>query len=138
MPTQREHRMKYQENRMVLDTLFDCTKKEHCNWITTISFYTALHIIEYEFAKENIDCKTHSEREVKMRESDKFTNKIIGMYKQMGSNSRVADIRKQIYHPQLQIGCFYIYRVLNKNLVFQKTLINKCREKYNINNLDES
>ncbi len=101
MPTQREHRMKYQENRMVLDTLFDCRKNEHCNWITTISFYTALHIIEYEFAKENIDCKTHSEREDKMRESDKFTNKIIGMYKQMGSNSRVARYKKANISPTI-------------------------------------
>lgn len=90
MPTQREHREKYQENKKILGTLFDCTNKEHSNWITTISFYTALHIIEYKFAKMSIDCKTHSERENQMWESKLFSTKIINKYKQMSVNSRIA------------------------------------------------
>lgn len=91
MPTLKEHRLKYQENRDVLNLLFDINKKEHCNWITTISFYTALHIIEYRFANINVNCKDHSERQEYMNNyTDIFDKKIVGMYKQMGTNSRIA------------------------------------------------
>jgi hypothetical protein len=98
MPTQKEHRLKYLENKNVLDKLFDANNKEHSNWITTICFYTALHIVEYEFAAINISnsnysqkhSKDHAERQENMINSGMFDPKILSMYKQMNTNSRVA------------------------------------------------
>lgn len=101
MPKQSEHRNKYKENKQILETVLDVRNKEHCNWITTIAFYTALHIIEHEFAKENIDNKTHSERENRMQDSDKFSNKILSMFKQMSSNSKIARYKAENVSPTI-------------------------------------
>ncbi len=91
MPTQKEHRLKYQENKDILDSLFDVKNKEHCNWITTISFYAALHMIEYQFAAKNVDNKNHNERQENMANNcDLINKKVQSMYKQMGTNSRIA------------------------------------------------
>ena len=46
MPSAQEHRKKYQDNKEVLNSVFDYNNRLHCNWIVTISFYIALHIIE--------------------------------------------------------------------------------------------
>jgi hypothetical protein len=121
MPTQAEHRIKYQESRKILDTLFDKTNKEHSNWITTISFYTALHIVEYEFAKNSVDCKNHADREAKMQDSEIFSKKISEMYKQMGTNSRVARYQANNITPTIAEQMLRYLGLIEKEFDFPKT-----------------
>ena len=50
MPTGDEHKKKYINNKKVLK-LLNIQDKDQCDWIATIAFYSALHIIENELAK---------------------------------------------------------------------------------------
>lgn len=89
--TVQEHKAKYTENKEILETLFDANKKSHCNWIATICFYTAIHMVEAKMAKEqNIHSHSHKEREEMMYDCGLFNTKVVQMYKQLESNSRTA------------------------------------------------
>lgn len=91
MGTVQEHRNKYTENKEILDTLFDANNKRHCNWIATICFYTAVHMVESKLAKEkNVHSRSHREREDNMCDKGLFSNKVRLMYKQMENNSKTA------------------------------------------------
>ncbi len=91
MGTVQEHRNKYIENKEILETLFDPSNKKHCNWIATICFYTALHMVEAKMAKENnFHSHSHREREEMMYDSGLFSMKVLQMYKQLENNSRTA------------------------------------------------
>lgn len=89
--TVQDHRNKYTENKEILETLFDVANKKHCNWITTICFYTVVHMVEAKMAKEqNLHSHSHKEREEMMYNSGLFSMKVLQMYKQLESNSRTA------------------------------------------------
>lgn len=90
MPTSTEHMRKYKINREVLDSVFDKSNATHYDWITTVCFYTSLHIIEAKFAKKSINNRTHTEREENMISSDDFSRKITDRYKQLSTYSKVA------------------------------------------------
>ena len=87
MPSAQEHRKKYQDNKEVLSTVFDCNNRLHCNWIVTISFYISLHIIEAKLAKEqNFHSRDHKQRDEMIEKSGLFSRNVKNKYKQLKSN----------------------------------------------------
>ena len=95
MPTAQEHRKKYQDNKGLLNTLFDMNISAHRNWIVTMSFYMALHIIEAKLHKEKgIHSRDHKERARFLDETGLFSNKVRLKYKQLETNSKIARYEK--------------------------------------------
>ena len=81
MPTSEEHLKKYEQNKLLLENFISKKYEPNYEWMTTICFYTSLHIIESYFAKEQkIDNKTHLQREENMLKIDGF-RKITDAYK---------------------------------------------------------
>lgn len=93
MPSSEQHKDKYLENKEVLEVL-DIKNKNHCDWITTICFYSALHIIDMKLAISGKHPRTHTEREKILQNSQEISIKTKQKYKQMSSNSRVARYEK--------------------------------------------
>lgn len=51
MPNQREHNRQYQHNRSLLLTeTFDLNSTSYYDWVITIAFYSALHLVDRELA----------------------------------------------------------------------------------------
>lgn len=90
MPKSLEHEKKYLENKHIIDTVLHEKDKEHCNWVSTICFYAALHIIEMQLALDSIHSKDHVNRENNMRNCQRISKKVIAQYKQMYTTSILA------------------------------------------------
>ena len=90
MATKEEHLIKYRTNKNILENVLDVKQGEHSDWITTVSFYAALHVIESVFAKQRIDNRTHLEREKKILETDLISRKVADKYQQLKTYSRIA------------------------------------------------
>lgn len=89
MPTTEEHIKKYNENRKLLDTNLNIENCEFYNWIVTVSFYAALHLVEAKLAEDNIDSTDHFARNNNVERFSKFKN-IRNEYKTLYDKSRVA------------------------------------------------
>lgn len=63
MPNYDEHMKKYNENKEILTKELDIGNGKYYNWIVTISFYAAMHLIEGQLAKSHIDSKNHKLRQ---------------------------------------------------------------------------
>lgn len=90
MPKISEHKKKYLENKDIAEKVLDISIEGHRNWIATICFYAAMHIIDMQLAKDNIHSKTHREREEQIANSSRISRKVNLEYKQLRSMSRVA------------------------------------------------
>lgn len=95
MPTTQEHRKKYKDNKEMLNALFDMNISAHRNWIVTMSFYMALHVIEAKLHKERgTHSHDHKERARLIDETGLFSNKVRQKYKQLESYSKIARYEK--------------------------------------------
>lgn len=90
VPKSAEHLDKYNENRYIIDTILDERDKRQCNWVATVCFYAALHLIEMQLATEGIHSKNHIERETNMQQEEKISQYVLVRYKQMYTTSILA------------------------------------------------
>lgn len=90
MPKISEHKKKYLENKDIAENVLDITKEGHRNWIATICFYAAMHIIDMQLAKDNIHSKSHIEREEQIAKSSRISPKVNQKYKHLRTMSRIA------------------------------------------------
>lgn len=90
VPTVSEHRMKYLENKGIVENVLDIKNKNHCNWIATISFYAALHIVDMQLAVDSVHSRSHHEREEELNTNPRITKYVMMRYKQMCTVSRTA------------------------------------------------
>ena len=90
MPKSTEHKNKYIENKYIIDTVLNETNRMHCNWVATICFYAALHIVEMQLALDGIHSKNHVEREENIQNSEKIPTYVLSRYKQMYTTSILA------------------------------------------------
>ena len=90
MPKISEHRKKYLENKDIAEKVLNISIEGHRNWIATICFYAAMHVIDMQLAKDNIHSKTHLEREEQIAKSSRISRKVNQEYKHLRSMSRVA------------------------------------------------
>ena len=80
MPKGDEHLAKYRKNKKLLDSKeMDLNENsKHYEWIITISFYSALHLIEKEFFEDSsiiVDHSSdHKQRSDVMRKTRRFRN----------------------------------------------------------------
>ncbi len=101
MPKSSEHRNKYEENKYIIDTVLDEHDKRQCNWMSTVCFYAALHIVEMQLALDGVHSKNHIERETNMMDSKRITPYILMRYKQMYTNSILARYEAQSIAPTI-------------------------------------
>lgn len=72
MPSIEEHKRKYDENRRLLDTNLNIKYCDFYNWIVTVSFYAALHLVEAKLAEHGIDSKDHFARSSNVERFNQF------------------------------------------------------------------
>ena len=89
MPSIEEHKRKYEENRRLLDTNLNIECCDFYNWIVTVSFYAALHLVEARLAEEGVDSKDHFARNNNVERFRYFKN-IRNQYKTLYDKSRIA------------------------------------------------
>lgn len=89
MPSTEEHIKKYNENRKLLDTNLNIEQCDFYNWIVTVSFYAALHLVEAKLAESGIDSKDHFARGNNVERFGQFKT-IRNQYKTLYDKSRIA------------------------------------------------
>ena len=66
MPSSVEHVEQARSNAKFLAAIQIDPAAQHPDWIITVAFYTALHLVDAELAQRRIYCKTHWERAPKV------------------------------------------------------------------------
>lgn len=61
MPSPSEHDEQYRKNKSFLDTL-DIDKTPYLDWVATIAFYSALHLVQIMLSQKGINPADHRER----------------------------------------------------------------------------
>ena len=89
MPTRQQHIKKYEENKLLLGTKLSVENAEFYNWIVTVAFYAALHLVEARLADDNIDSSDHTARNNNVERFNYF-QPIRAKYKVLYDRSRVA------------------------------------------------
>lgn len=89
MPKTEEHLKKYSENRELLDTNLNIDTCNFHNWIVTVAFYAALHLVEAKLAEDGIDSIDHFARNNNVARFNQFKD-IRSEYKTLYDKSRVA------------------------------------------------
>lgn len=90
MPKSAEHKSKYDENKYIIDTVLNEKNRRHSDWVATVCFYAALHLVEMQLAFEGIHSKNHIERETNMQQSKKIPDYVLSRYKHMYTTSILA------------------------------------------------
>ena len=89
MPSLEQHNSKYTQNKELLDNELNIASCTNYDWIITVSFYAALHMIEGELAKTNIHTQTHTDRSVMVGRNRSFI-RIRNQYKMLHDRSIAA------------------------------------------------
>lgn len=89
MPSTEEHIKKYEENKKLLESNLNIENCDFYNWIVTVSFYAALHLVEAKLAKDGIDSKDHFARNNNVDRFNQFSE-IRSAYKTLYDKSRIA------------------------------------------------
>lgn len=89
LPKYDEHIRKYNDNKNLLNTKLNISNGEFYNWIVTVSFYAAMHLVESELAKYNFDSYDHKARGNNIDRFNQF-KPIRNKYKILYDRSRVA------------------------------------------------
>lgn len=89
MPSVSQHKMKYLENKQLLDNEMNIKSNTHYNWVTTIAFYAAVHLVEGELAKNDVHTTTHVSRDGFIEKYSAFRN-IRNQYKFLHDKSVIA------------------------------------------------
>lgn len=101
VPKSSEHNLKFLENKEIIETVLNEKEKNHCNWVSTICFYAALHRIEMELALDNVHSKDHKDREQNMCASGRITRYILVRFKQMYTTSIMARYEAKSVSPAI-------------------------------------
>ena len=89
MPTLDQHKNKYEHSRMLLDNELSIDSCTNYDWIVTVAFYVAMHLLEGEMSKSGIHTRTHVDRDVMVARNRAFI-KIRSKYKMLHDRSIVA------------------------------------------------
>jgi len=98
MSIELEHIQQALHNIEVIDYL--CTQPKFCDWTSTVTFYTALHIVEAVFFHDTKNSNrrhghNHEEREAILKNVNSYRN-IYRHYRQLQSASVIA---RYLYNP---------------------------------------
>lgn len=84
-----EHKSQYESNKILLNKELDIKTCPYYDWVVTVAFYSALHLVEGELAKCNAHCETHKHRNDTVCGNPMFL-KIRSKYKALYDRSIVA------------------------------------------------
>lgn len=63
MPGYKEHYYQYMKNKeLVSEKIFSLDDTKYLDWVITILFYAALHLVEMELTKNNVHSEDHVKR----------------------------------------------------------------------------
>lgn len=98
MPSTIQHLRQVDHNKQLLQT-FDVNSTEYLDWVVTIAFYTAVHLIEAYFAdvRPQIHNTDHQKRQDAMRRVAEFKS-IYNLYRELEEWSR--NTRYKCYQPK--------------------------------------
>lgn len=89
MPSENVHISIAVHNQSLIDHLLDI-KEDYPDWLTTVAFYKAVHIVEAVFCHSEIGhCYTHSERENILKSTNRY-KQIYKYYRPLQTASLVA------------------------------------------------
>ena len=121
MPTKEAHLQLAQHNQMVITHLLPEIDK-FSDWISTIAFYKALHIVEAIFAKDGFHGANHENRDKYLKRNNRYTN-IYRHYHQLWCISMMARyLRDSDTKSDLAIFSDYISSEQVKNRVLNHHL----------------
>lgn len=89
MPSVEQHKKKYEENKEVLDNELNIDKCKRYDWIATIAFYSAVHLVEAKLAENDVHTTDHTARKGAVDRFGTF-REIRNEYKALYDRSRVA------------------------------------------------
>ena len=89
MPSLENHKIKYTQNKALLAKELNIETCQNYDWMITIMFYTALHLVEGELAKTSVHTKTHTDRHTMINRNTVFRN-IKAKYKTLHDRSIAA------------------------------------------------
>lgn len=89
VPTLDEHKNKYKQNKELLDNELNIATCSNYDWIVIVVFYSALHLVEGELAKQNLHTYKHDSRMGMVNKYSSFVN-IRATYKYLYDRSIVA------------------------------------------------
>ncbi len=93
MPDQAKHAFQALHNEQLLsEPVFELSKTEYADWVITICFYCAVHLIDAKLAQQHriIDIPNHDERRAHVHEYFSTKNDIVKLYETLDSESRRA------------------------------------------------
>jgi hypothetical protein len=102
MPTPKQHQQKADDNRAFLNAILSTGPPE---WVATVAFYTAVHLVEKLLAYSGNHSKNHEERGSAVRKDfrqiysqyhELFNNSLIARYGTSGKFSMTLDKTKQL------------------------------------------
>ena len=115
MPTLEQHKNKYEQNKKLLDEELNITNCTNYDWIITVAFYSALHLVEGELAKANIHTKTHTDRDTMVGRNRAFI-KIRSKYKLLHDRSRVARYGANCSNKLKAVHCLQVLSDIEKEI----------------------
>jgi len=98
MPTEVEHVEQARRNARLLAAMQGGDLlAQHPDWVITVAFYTALHLVEAKLARDNMHCVGHEERRPKV---SLHLQAIRGRYELLYTESRAARYECQPVKPE--------------------------------------
>lgn len=89
LPTVEEHKKKYRENKDVLNHELNIDNCKCYDWIATVAFYSAVHLVEGKLAESGVHTDNHTNRKRAVERFGIFRN-IRNQYKALYDRSRIA------------------------------------------------
>lgn len=89
VPTLEQHKKKYNKNRELLRKELNIDTCDNYDWIVTVAFYSAIHLVEAELAKSDIHTRVHTDRSVNVERFNIFRD-VRAQYKALHDRSVVA------------------------------------------------
>ena len=89
VPTLDEHKNKYKQNKELLNNELNITTCSNYDWIVIVVFYSALHLVEGELARQGLHTYKHDNRMGLVNKYNSFV-KIRAIYKYLYDRSIVA------------------------------------------------
>lgn len=121
MPRSSEHKKKYLENKNIIESVLNEKNNEHCNWISTICFYAALHMVEMQLALDGIHSRDHVNRENNMESSKRISQYVLIRYKHMYTVSILARYEAASVSPAVANQMKHYLRQIEENFEKSRT-----------------
>ncbi len=127
MPTKNAHIILANRNQATIQHLLS-DKDAHSEWITTIAFYKAVHMVEAVFATDRVHSHNHENRDHHLKTQPKYA-KIYKYFRPLWAASMIA---RYLYDPETKTGYTTFSKYLTPDAVVSEML------RYNLRQLERA